>query len=777
MTALPRRLARASPGALPGPRVDLTNCDREPIHLPGSIQPHGFLLALAGSTASAAELRVAQASASAASFLVRPIETILERRLGDLLSDQAVDRLSRHLQDERQSAAAEFAFAGLVTEDGAAGAFEVVCYRSGSLLVLEFDAEGEALDVDALNAEVYSVIKGIPGLATVTSICTTAARALRRLTGFDRALLYCFDEDGTGIVLAEDRNDLLPSYLNLRFPASDIPQQARRLYTMNRVRIIPDVDYIPSPLVAAVMADEAAAGPLDLSGSILRSVSPVHRDYMRNMGTAASMSISIVIDGQLWGLISLHHHAVRHVPYRVRAACDLLTQFFSAQLTAEIRSARLTRTAELRGVQRRLLTQLATAERYLHSLTDAADDLLELTGAQGAALVLGDECTCVGVTPPELALQNLTRWLKSRGEWDSFATSALPREYPEAAPWAESASGVLAISISHVHRSYLLWFRPELREAVHWAGEPAKGMRSEEGRLEIHPRHSFHSWQEIVRGKAQPWTGAEIEAAGELRAAILQIVLRRAEEMANMAAELEVANKELEAFSYSVSHDLRAPFRHISGFSELLMEEERDRLSERGVRYIKTIMESARFAGLLVDTLLNFSRIGRSKIEQVPVRMDDLLMAAWGDVQAQEADGRSIQFTHDQLPVVRGDLNLLRQVLRNLLSNAVKYSRNRAEARIHVGVEQRGGEYIFSVRDNGVGFDQQYAHKLFGVFQRLHRAEEFEGTGIGLANIRRIVTRHGGRTYAEGVLGEGATFYFTLPVREEGMNAETNSAG
>ncbi len=766
--------------------VDLTNCDREPIHVPGSIQPHGFLLALSGTPDAAEALVVKQASESAAEFLNRPLASILGRRLGDLLDAGAMQRISRHLSGSRESAAgangvggasAEFAFAGPIRTQSDARGFEVVSYRSGPLLVLEFEAEGRPLDVDALNADVYSVISGIPALGGSDAIYAAAARELRRLTGFDRALLYCFDEDGAGVVLAEDRNEELPSYLHLRFPASDIPQQARRLYALNRVRIIPDVDYTPSPLISAANDEEAAPVPLDLSGSILRSVSPIHRDYMRNMGTIASMSVSIVIDGRLWGLISLHHHTARHVPFRVRAACDLLTQFYAAQLTAENHAERLTRTAELRGVQRRLLTHMASADRYLYSLTEDASDLLELTAAQGAALVLGNECIRVGAAPQESDILKLTLWLDQRGERQLFQTATLSREFPQAEPWAGVASGVLAISISNVHRSYLIWFRPELRETVEWAGEPAKGIRIAEGRVEIHPRKSFESWRETVSGKARPWDGAEIEAAQELRSAIIQIVLKRAEELAGMAAELEFANKELEAFSYSVSHDLRAPFRHISGFSELLMEEERDRLSERGIRYVKTIMDSARFAGLLVDTLLNFSRIGRSRLDQVTVRMGDLVPAAWADVLAQEGAGRSIEFSMDELPIVRGDLNLLRQVLVNLLSNAIKYTRDQPHPRIHVSAQRQGGEYIFSVRDNGVGFDQQYAHKLFGVFQRLHRVDEFEGTGIGLANIRRIVTRHGGRTYAEGEPGKGATFYFTLPVREEGMNAEANSAG
>lgn len=376
MSAFPQRLPE------PSAAVDLTNCDREQIHVPGIIQPHGFLLALADAATSAGELVVRQASASAADFLGRPMESILGHPLAELLPAHTLERIARCVMAAANRTSAEFIFEGPVVDAPDSKGFEVVFYRSGPLLVLEFEVESEPLNVDALNADVYGIISRIPSLTSVEAICATAATELRRLTGFDRVMLYRFDEEGAGIVLAEDRNEELPSYLHLQFPASDIPQQARRLYVMNRVRIIPDVNYAPSPLMAA--PSSAHASPLDLSGSILRSVSPIHRDYMRNMGTVASMSISLVIDGALWGLISLHHHEPRFVPYRLRASCDLLTQFFSAQLTAEIKAARLTRTVELRTVQRRLLTHMATADRYLYSLTDNAADLLELTSAHGA---------------------------------------------------------------------------------------------------------------------------------------------------------------------------------------------------------------------------------------------------------------------------------------------------------------------------------------------------------------------------------------------------------
>jgi len=229
---------------------------------------------------------------------------------------------------------------------------------------------------------------------------------------------------------------------------------------------------------------------------------------------------------------------------------------------------------------------------------------------------------------------------------------------------------------------------------------------------------------------------------------------------------LAMANEELEAFSYSVSHDLRAPFRHISGFAELLLSDEKPRLSERGQDYLLRISQSAQFAGQLVDSLLNFSKIARTKLDMRPVAMSDLVKEVWHDVVVEELNGREFDFNCVPLPTVDIDVQLMRQAWRNLLSNAAKYTKNRPVGKVQVTGWRDHHQFIFSVRDNGVGFDNRYANKLFGVFQRLHRMEDFEGTGIGLANVRRIVTRHGGQTWAEGRLNEGATFFFSLPIPE-----------
>jgi signal transduction histidine kinase len=231
--------------------------------------------------------------------------------------------------------------------------------------------------------------------------------------------------------------------------------------------------------------------------------------------------------------------------------------------------------------------------------------------------------------------------------------------------------------------------------------------------------------------------------------------------------ELDAVNRELESFSYSVSHDLRAPLRHITGFAMMLRESASSALDSEGQRYLKTIVDAATRMGRLIDDLLAFSRVGRTQLARSPVDLNRLVQEARQEVSA-DINGRAVNWQVQDLPTVKGDPALLRLVFVNLLSNALKYSGRRPRTDIEVGVlPERDGTVVF-VRDNGVGFDMQYAHKLFGVFQRLHSNDDFEGTGIGLANVRRIVQRHGGRTWAEGAIDRGATFYISLPSEKAG---------
>ena len=743
--------------------VNLTNCDQEPIHIPGSIQPHGFLLGVQLNSAGAFWVTVA--SQSAEIFLRLPIEDILNSELSGLIPvDLGLSLKGGLLSEGAGSDLARFIGAVTLPRDASdALNFQVIGYRVGEVYVLEFEETTRAVHQGELNSVVTNFVAALEQKRSLEELCHAMTVQVRELTGFDRVMLYQFDEDGHGNVLAEDRNDRLPSYLGLRFPASDIPRQARALYVLNRVRIIPNVEYTPSPL--RVASSQRNEPPLDLSLSVLRSVSPVHRDYMRNMGTASSMSVSIVIDGKLWGLISGHHCTPLAVPYLVRSACDVLSRIMGAQIAASDKAADLAHAVRLKSVQSQLLTFMATGENYIEGLVRHPEDLCAVTGAQGAAVIVGERCVCLGATPPEADVLQLSGLLSKRLKEDLFVTHEFGEFYSISDAVRSKASGILAISLSQIHRMQILWFRPEVVESVMWAGEPEKSHQVVDGVLQIHPRNSFASWKQIVRGKSVSWSPVEIDSARDFRNAVLEVVLKRAEELADMASELAFTNKELEAFSYSVSHDLRAPFRHISGFAELLLKDQSQGLNEKGRHYLSTIAESAQFAGLLVDSLLNFSRITRTKLEMSPVEMETLAVDVWRDVVKEELKGRNVTFETNCLPTVQSDINLMRQVLRNLFSNAGKYSRVREHATVRFSAREVDQEIIFAVQDNGAGFDGRYAHKLFGAFQRLHRMEDFEGTGIGLANVRRIISRMGGRTWAEGQEDVGATFFFSLPLK------------
>lgn len=727
------------------PDVDLAACEREPIHVPGSIQPHGALFVL---DARGVVTRAAIGSLAEGVVAGSPIG----RPLADLLPEQArpaIEGLGTRLVASRGPELIAFLRTG-------AGAYHLVAHRSGEDVIVELERAlgDEPGSFDEVYPDVRAFLDAVQRTAGIQALADLAAREVRRITGLDRALIYRFDEEWNGEVIAEDNGGRLPLYRDLRWPASDIPAQARELYRLNRLRLIADAHYEP-----AVIAPDG--GAVDLTYAVLRSVSPVHLEYMRNMGTMASMSISLLSGDRLWGLISCHHQDPIRVPYHVRAACEFIGQVVSMQIAAHEASALATRREALRGVQGRLLAHMAAEDHFVDGLFAVPDDLLALTGADGAAVVAGDRCTLLGQAPPEAGVLNLADWLSAHRE-DIFVTDSLAGQWPAGEALKDHGSGVIAMSISQVHASYVIWFRPEIVRTVSWGGDPAKRAELGPDGLRLHPRKSFEIWQETVRLRAKPWHGAELDAARELRVAIVDIVLRRAEEMAALSERLTAINKELEAFSYSVSHDLRAPFRHIVGYAQLLKKFEGERLSERGDRYIETIIESAISAGQLVDDLLSYSHMGRSTITPVSIDVARMVEEARARL-TMEGDRHRVDWRVGDLAAVSADPMMMRLVVQNLLENALKFSRDREPAVIEIGSEAKEGNVTIWVRDNGAGFDMAYVDKLFGVFQRLHREEEFEGTGIGLANVKRIVERHGGRVWAQGEPDKGATFFFALP--------------
>ncbi|HEX4164101.1 MAG TPA: ATP-binding protein [Bryobacteraceae bacterium] len=748
----------AAGSELSGTRLDLETCEREPIHTPGSIQPHGLLMVL-----EEPALRVSRISTNSFEHLGIPYEMALGAELSNLFELSEAHELIQAIGAAHLDEGPVY----LCTLRGSTSRknFHAVGHRHAGELVIEL--EPARSDATASFEQLYPIVSTLVGrlkkAQTVEAIAQLASSEVRGLTGFDRVLVYKFDNNWNGQVVGESTNEKYSPYLHLWFPASDIPKQARQLYEMNRLRLIADVDYQPVAIAGAPGMDSER--PVDLSFAALRSVSPVHLEYLKNMQVASSMSMSLLTgDGRLWGLIACHHRTARFVSLETRTACDLLAQTVATQLEVAEQRVNYERRLWLTSVITRLLAYMAQGNEFLDELRHHPDELLSFGAAGGAAIVHAGTCTCLGACPPQPEIWKLVDWLVEQGREEVFHTDSLPLVLP-GANLQEHASGVLAISISKIYRSYVLWLRPEVVQTVNWGGDPGKPMGSEKETPDrLHPRRSFETWKETVRGRSLPWHREEVEAATELRNAIIGIVLRKTEELAGLSEELQRSNKELEAFSYSVSHDLRAPFRHILGYSELLKDSATAKLEENEKRYIEIIIQSANFAGTLVEDLLNFSHLGRTKLRTSRVDTDRLVREVTRDLE-QEASGRDIVWNFGYLPAAEADELLLRLVWQNLIENALKYTKNKAQAVIQIEGHEEGQEMVFSITDNGAGFEQAYAGKLFGVFQRLHRMEEFSGTGIGLANVKRIVERHGGRVWATGEVDKGARFSFALPTR------------
>jgi light-regulated signal transduction histidine kinase (bacteriophytochrome) len=761
--------------------VDLTNCDREPIHIPGLIQPHGILLVLQDPT-----LEIIQVSSNTQEVISRQPQQLLGKPLSDLLNAKQIKLIQQCLTEDFESINP---LNLSIKHLNKSIYFDGIVHRLDTVIILELEpkkAKGKT-DFFDFYQQVRGTITRIQKAPTLLEMCQIVVKEVRRITGFDRVMVYQFDQEGAGSVIAED-TDQETSYLDLRYPPTDIPKQARQLYTLNWLRLIPDANYQPVALIPA--NNPLTNQPLDLSLSVLRSVSPIHLEYLQNMGVTASMSISLIQDQKLWGLIACHHSSPKYVPYNIRTICEFIGQVMSVELANKEASEDINYKMQLKALQTQFVEALSVAEYFIHGMVQLKSQLLNLVNATGAVIWSGKQCIRVGETPSEEEVHALLKWIKPHLHHSIFETRSLAKNYPAAESFQAIASGVLVLEISKVHRNYILWFRPEVIQTVNWGGNPNKPVEVlDDGSLRMSPRKSFDLWQETVRGCSLPWKPCEIEAVAELRSLIVGIVLQQADELALMNFELQRSNEELDSFAYIASHDLKEPLRGIHNYANFLMEDYAEALSDDGIAKLQTLVRLTQRMEDLINSLLHFSRLGRAELVRQMVNLNELVQQAIATLTITRPESE-IEFRIPQpLPSVRCDRAQVNELFTNLISNAIKYN-DKAQKWVEIGfiteAEGRGQKpegrrqkaearrlppsapapvhsLTFYVRDNGIGIRQEHIEKIFQIFRRLHGRDEFGGgTGAGLTIARKIVERHGGRIWLESIPTQGSTFYFTL---------------
>ncbi len=491
------------------------SCEHEPIHIPGAIQPFGVLLVLDQNT-----LQVRNASGNSQDVFGSGAASPLGATAGELLGPAAEAALRDALAKDGLTEPRPIPLAIPGTEakrwHGAAH-----CLDDKVFVELEPTDERAESAVDLL-ATVRAAILRLSATATVLEFCSIVAREIRLLTGYDRVMVYRFDTEWNGEVIAEERRADQESFLGLHYPASDIPALARDLFRINRIRVIPDIAYEPVPLVPD--RDEATGLPVDLSRCLLRSVAPVHREYLHNMAVRASLAAALVIGGRLWGLIACHHSTPKHPGPTEREACDILTQMASARLAVLAETEDQEYLTILAETLARTAARVAPATPPIAALAKDPTDLFALVGATGALVWRSGRGMPVGQTPPADAFPELIAWVKSSAT-PLLATDGLPRVYAPAKAFAAVASGLLALEVSRDTEEYVLWFRPEALQSVSWAGDP-HGKADATGRMS--PRRSFALWKETVRDRSVPWRPAEVENARRVKELVLAAAARSA---------------------------------------------------------------------------------------------------------------------------------------------------------------------------------------------------------------------------------------------------------
>jgi two-component system, chemotaxis family, sensor kinase Cph1 len=746
--------------------LDLTNCDREPIHIPNAIQPHGVLLVL-----DEPELTILQVSNNTAQWLGLSPEELINRPLATLFDTQQLDAIQKCLTKDFESVN-PLCFDRVV--NGEITQFDGIIHRHAKSLILELEPSQSERSSDFFGF--YHLVKGainkLQLANTLDQMCDVIVQEVRQLTGFDRVMVYQFDPEGAGTVIAEEKREDLEPFLGLHYPASDIPKQAKTLYTLNWLRLIPTLNYTPAELVPHL--NPKTNQPTDLSLAVLRNVSPIHIEYLGNMGVGASMSISLLKNKKLWGLIACHHECDRYISYEIRTACEFLGQVMSVELVSKEENQDLDYKMRLKSIERRFLESIPQQENLINGMISAESDLLELVNAQGAAIFWQDECHTVGQTPDQVELENLLTWVETHFEENLFYTATLSKIHPPAERYKSVASGMIALAISRVNRNYILWFRPEVQQVVNWGGDPNKPVEvDEEGEVRMSPRKSFQLWQETVQAKSLPWEDCELEAVLELRSAIVSIVLRQADELARINLELERSNSELDAFAYIASHDLKEPLRGIHNYSSFLIEDYGTVLNEDGISKLQTLVRLTQRMEDLINSLLHFSRLGRVELALARTDLNQLVQNAL-DILKISLESAHVEIRMPRsLPAVQCDRVQISEVFTNLISNAIKYN-DHEEKWVEIGYldfesplkqtdEAIEPMVTFYVRDNGIGIPERHLENIFRIFKRLHGPQKYGGgTGAGLTIAKKIVERHGGTLWVESSPGSGSTFYFTL---------------
>lgn len=726
-------------------------CSQEPIHIPGYIQAHGLLIIIdqKGDILYCSENVLQLTGLVPSGVLGKPV-TLLNGFFGKPENQRFIEDLIRLSWQGR-----EFKPLNPYVVEIERQPYNMILSMSGVNYILDFEPEASDLFTDPQNTVGASLSQMLAD-RDLQTILDNAAVQIRNIIHYDRIMIYKFHGDGHGEVVAEDREDHLETWLGLHYPAADIPQQARELYMRNFTRLIANVADTPVAILGSTGA------PADLTNSSVRAVSPIHIRYLKNMGVNSSFSVSIIVDNQLWGLIACHNYSPRFINFKQRETAKLIGQVLSSCIGLRNQEKLQQDSISLQTVVMEITRSLLNSDRTAAFISDCAETILSSYRATGVSFLFEGEIYSFGEVPDHEQILEIAMEI-GKNEQGFISSDNCAQSFPSLSVCSSRFAGILGCRLTQDLKDCLILFRPELSLTVRWAGDPSKIVNFDEnGQPFISPRNSFEQWTQEVKNSSEKWSSTEIKTLLEIRDEINFAIGRKTTELRILNEKLRDAYAELDSFAHTVSHDLKTPLTAIKAFAELIQR----KTAENDVRMMSArIVDNSERLYRMIQTVLEYSKVGQQYINKEKVEMGSLLH----EIREQLMVGKindNLQVNIQSAPDVEGDPILIFQVFLNIIENAVKYSHKVASPVVSVEGFVENNEVVYKIKDNGIGINAEQQSKIFGLFNRVGKSEEFEGNGVGLATVKKIMTRHGASIHVESTEGEGSTFILKFPTGE-----------